>query len=139
MRGIRESLVARQACGNHIVAKYIRGLNRVSHRLDFLGIDLAQLIDVAHDLSQLDRHLRKLIIRELRAGEQGGTFPCAFNAANEVAVAAFLEGRLPFLGIAETVEETLASVEGAPAGDLDELNEADAEARRLAGRTATTA
>src|SRR4051795_5390043 len=74
-----------------------------------------------------------------RAGEQGGTFPCAFNAANEVAVAAFLDGRLPFLGIAETVEETLASVEGAPAGDLDELNEADAEARRLAGRTATTA
>jgi 1-deoxy-D-xylulose-5-phosphate reductoisomerase len=54
-------------------------------------------------------------------------------------VAAFLDGRLPFLGIAETVEETLASVEGAPAGDLDELNEADAEARRLAGRTATTA
>ena len=34
------------------------------------------------------------------AGEQGGTYPCAFNAANEVAVAAFLEGRLPFLGIA---------------------------------------
>ena len=40
-----------------------------------------------------------------RAGEDGGTYPCAFNAANEVAVAAFLEGRLPFLGIAATVEE----------------------------------
>ena len=47
------------------------------------------------------------------AGEQGGTYPCAFNAANEVAVAAFLEGRLPFLGIAATVEETLAEVDGA--------------------------
>jgi 1-deoxy-D-xylulose-5-phosphate reductoisomerase len=67
-----------------------------------------------------------------RAGEQGGTFPCAFNAANEVAVAAFLHGRLPFLGIAATVEETLAAVEGAPARDLDDLVEADAEARRLA-------
>ena len=67
-----------------------------------------------------------------RAGEQGGTFPCAFNAANEVAVAAFLEGRLSFLGIAATVEETLAAVEGAPARDLDDLMGADAEARRLA-------
>src|SRR5207249_972736 len=74
-----------------------------------------------------------------RAGEQGGIFPCAFNAANEVAVAAFLEGRLPFLGVAETVEETLASVGGAPARDLSELLEADAQARRLAERTATAA
>jgi 1-deoxy-D-xylulose-5-phosphate reductoisomerase len=69
-----------------------------------------------------------------RAGEDGGTYPCAFNAANEVAVAAFLEGRLPFLGIAATVEETLAEVDGAPARDLDELMEADATARRLAER-----
>jgi len=67
-----------------------------------------------------------------RAGERGGTFPCAFNAANEVAVAAFLEGRVPFLGVAATVEETLAAVEGAPARDLDDLVAADAEARRLA-------
>jgi 1-deoxy-D-xylulose-5-phosphate reductoisomerase len=74
-----------------------------------------------------------------RAGEQGGTYPCAFNAANEVAVAAFLEGRLPFLGVAETVEETLAAVDGGPARDPNELFEADAEARRLAERTAATA
>src|SRR6266487_1187183 len=74
-----------------------------------------------------------------RAGEQGGTHPCAFNAANEVAVAAFLVGRLSFLGIAATVEEALAEVEGAPARDLDDLVEADAEARRLAERTAATA
>jgi 1-deoxy-D-xylulose-5-phosphate reductoisomerase len=67
-----------------------------------------------------------------RAGDRGGTFPCAFNAANEVAVAAFLEGRLSFLGIAATVEETLAAVAGAPARDLSDLVEADAEARRLA-------
>ena len=73
------------------------------------------------------------------AGEQGGTYPCAFNAANEVAVAAFLDGRLPFLGIADAVEETLATVDGALARDLDDLTEADAEARRLTQRKATVA
>jgi 1-deoxy-D-xylulose-5-phosphate reductoisomerase len=70
-----------------------------------------------------------------QAGERGATYPCAFNAANEVAVAAFLAGRLPFLGIAEVVEETLSAIDGAPARDLDDLVEADAEARRLAERS----
>jgi 1-deoxy-D-xylulose-5-phosphate reductoisomerase len=73
-----------------------------------------------------------LLLLARSAGERGGTYPCAFNAANEVAVAAFLEGRLPFLGIAAAVEETLAEVDGAPAPDLDHLVEADREARRLA-------
>jgi 1-deoxy-D-xylulose-5-phosphate reductoisomerase len=67
-----------------------------------------------------------------RAGEQGGTYPCVFNAANEVAVAAFLDGRLPFLGIAEVVADALDAGEGAPASDLDELVTADAGARRHA-------
>jgi 1-deoxy-D-xylulose-5-phosphate reductoisomerase len=66
------------------------------------------------------------------AGIRGRTFPCAFNAANEVAVAAFLGGRTSFLEIAETVERTLDTVEGAPARDLDDLTAADAEARRVA-------
>jgi 1-deoxy-D-xylulose-5-phosphate reductoisomerase len=66
------------------------------------------------------------------AGERGGTAPCAYNAANEVAVGAFLEGRLPFLGIAETVERVLAEADASPARDLDDLVEADAGARRLA-------
>ena len=69
-----------------------------------------------------------------QAGELGGTYPCVYNAANEVAVAAFLEGRLPFLGIAEIVEEALAAADGAAARDLSELVEADAAARRLAER-----
>jgi 1-deoxy-D-xylulose-5-phosphate reductoisomerase len=77
-----------------------------------------------------------LLVLARRAGERGGTYPCAFNAANEVAVAAFLEGRLPFLAIAATVEETLTEVEGAPARDLEALVEADREARRLAERAA---
>jgi len=71
------------------------------------------------------------------AGERGGTFPCTFNAANEVAVAAFLDGKVGFLEIASLVEEALAGVDGAPARDLDELIEADTEARHLAeGRLA---
>jgi 1-deoxy-D-xylulose-5-phosphate reductoisomerase len=66
------------------------------------------------------------------AGERSGTAPCVFNAANEVAVAAFLERRLPFLGIAEVVADALARTDGAPARDLDDLVEADRTARAFA-------
>jgi 1-deoxy-D-xylulose-5-phosphate reductoisomerase len=86
------------------------------------------------EFSPPDLETFPLLALARRAGELGGTFPCAFNAANEVAVAAFLEGRLPFLGIAEVVEEALAAVEGVPARDLDDLVEADAAARRFAER-----
>ena len=65
------------------------------------------------------------------AGERGGTYPCAFNAANEVAVEAFLDGRIGFLDIARVVEDVLARVDGAPARDLDELVAADRRAREL--------
>ena len=64
-----------------------------------------------------------------QAGERGGTYPCAFNAANEVAVDAFLGGRIGFLDIADLVENALGQVDGAPARDLPELVEANAEAR----------
>jgi len=67
-----------------------------------------------------------------RAGESEGTYPCAYNAANEVAVQAFLAGHVPFLRIAHVVEETLAGVDGARVSDLDGLVDADGEARRLA-------
>ena len=67
------------------------------------------------------------------AGERGGTYPCAYNAANEVAVAAFLEGRIGFVEIAPLVEDALAQADGAPARDVPELVAADEEARRLAG------
>jgi 1-deoxy-D-xylulose-5-phosphate reductoisomerase len=93
-------------------------------------LDFSQALVLAFEPPDLETF--PLLGLARRAGEQGGTFPCAFNAANEVAVAAFLGGRLPFLGIAATVEETLGAVEGAPARDLDDLVEADAEARRLA-------
>ena len=72
------------------------------------------------------------------AGEHGGTYPCAFNAANEVAVRAFLDGRIRFTDIAGLVEGALHAVEGPPARDLSELVAADEEARRLAqGRLAS--
>ena len=66
------------------------------------------------------------------AGEAGGTAPCVLNAANEVAVGAFLDEQLPFLGIADLVERTLSSVDSPPVHDLGELVAVDAEARRAA-------
>jgi 1-deoxy-D-xylulose-5-phosphate reductoisomerase len=66
------------------------------------------------------------------AGEAGGTAPCVLNAANEVAVARFLDGVLPFLGIADVVERTLSAVSTPPARTLAELEAVDAEARRVA-------
>jgi 1-deoxy-D-xylulose-5-phosphate reductoisomerase len=73
----------------------------------------------------------RMLALAIESGERGGTYPCAFNAANEVAVAAFLAGRIGFLDIAALVEQALERVEGAPARDLDELREADARAREL--------
>jgi 1-deoxy-D-xylulose-5-phosphate reductoisomerase len=99
---------------------------------DVPQLDLASGLTLEFAAPDLDTF--PLLALARRAGELGGTFPCVFNAANEVAVAAFLDGRLPFLGIAEVVEETLAAADGAPARDLAELVEADADARRLAGR-----
>jgi 1-deoxy-D-xylulose-5-phosphate reductoisomerase len=66
------------------------------------------------------------------AGEAGATAPCVLNAANEVAVAAFLDGQIPFLGIPDVVDRTLSAVETPPARDLDDLLAVDAEARRVA-------
>lgn len=66
------------------------------------------------------------------AGEEGGTAPCVLNAANEVAVYAFLEGRLPFLGIAETVEATLDELGSDPIRAFETLYEADHRARDVA-------
>jgi 1-deoxy-D-xylulose-5-phosphate reductoisomerase len=80
-----------------------------------------------------DTETFRLLALARTAGEQGGTFPCAYNAANEVAVQAFLDGRIGFLDIAGTVESVLDRVDGTPARDLDELVEADRRARELAG------
>jgi 1-deoxy-D-xylulose-5-phosphate reductoisomerase len=61
--------------------------------------------------------------------KSGGAAPARLNAANEVAVAAFLEGRLPFLGITAVIEETLNALGAGPLRTLDEVLAADAGAR----------
>jgi 1-deoxy-D-xylulose-5-phosphate reductoisomerase len=96
------------------------------------ALDLASGLTLEFSAPDLETFPLLVLARE--AGRRGGTYPCAYNAANEVAVAAFLDGRLPFLGIAEVVEEALAAADGAPARDLDELEQADAAARRVAER-----
>jgi 1-deoxy-D-xylulose-5-phosphate reductoisomerase len=66
------------------------------------------------------------------AAAAGGTAPCVLNAANEVAVAAFLAGELSFLGIAEVVGQTLAALPGRPVRHFSDLYAVDAEARERA-------
>ena len=64
----------------------------------------------------------------------GGTAPAVLNAANEVAVSAFLQGRIGFLSIPALVEDALAALPATPADSLDALLAADAQARRLTDR-----
>ncbi|TMK42674.1 MAG: 1-deoxy-D-xylulose-5-phosphate reductoisomerase [Actinobacteria bacterium] len=66
------------------------------------------------------------------AGRAGGTSPCVLNAANEVAVHAFLGGRLAFPGIWEVIEGALERIPPAPVRAFDSLYEADREARAVA-------
>jgi len=68
----------------------------------------------------------------LDAGRAGGTLPCALNAANEVAVAAFLAGDLGFLGIEATVESVLAAHAREDLESVEQLEMIDAWARRKA-------
>lgn len=65
---------------------------------------------------------------------EGGTASAILNAANEVAVAAFLDAQLPFLGIARLNEAVLAALPAGPEGSLTDVLAADAEARRLGRR-----
>jgi 1-deoxy-D-xylulose-5-phosphate reductoisomerase len=69
----------------------------------------------------------------------GGSAPIVLNAANEVAVAAFLEGRLPFLGIAEVIESTMESTPSAPVGTVEDVVDVDLTARRVADRIIASA
>src|ERR1700691_2298880 len=66
------------------------------------------------------------------AARQGGPLPCALNAADEIAVAAFLEKRLSFPGIAEVIERVLEQMPRSAIDSVDDVLAADGEARRLA-------
>jgi 1-deoxy-D-xylulose-5-phosphate reductoisomerase len=68
---------------------------------------------------------------------RGGTAPAALNAANEVAVESFLQGRLGFTQIAEVIERVLGEVDTHPMTSLDQVYAADLEARALASRFAS--
>jgi 1-deoxy-D-xylulose-5-phosphate reductoisomerase len=66
------------------------------------------------------------------AGRAGGTLPCTFNAANEVAVAAFLRGEIHFLDIYDIIEQTMSARPARQVTALDDLFAEDEAARRYA-------
>ena len=72
-----------------------------------------------------------------RAGEAGGSAPIILNAANEVAVAAFLQGRLKFTAIPQVIDGTLSAMVPSGVSDLQALLEVDLEARSLAEQMIT--
>jgi 1-deoxy-D-xylulose-5-phosphate reductoisomerase len=80
-----------------------------------------------------DRSVFTCLDLAYRAGRRGGAAPAWLNAANEVAVAAFLEGRLGWLGIAEVVEDALDGCTDGPMASVGDVLEADRLARERAG------
>ena len=66
------------------------------------------------------------------AQKQGGSATCTLNAADEIAVQAFLDGKIPFPAIAETVEETLTRQPSREPSTIGEVLEVDRESRELA-------
>ena len=93
-------------------------------------LDLASGLTL--EFEPLDEETFPFVSLARQAGQAGGSAPCAFSAANEVAVAAFLAGQLPFLSIAEVVERALERADTSPPRDLDSLVEADRAARAIA-------
>ncbi len=94
------------------------------------ALDLFAVASLGFERPNLDRFpCLRLAYRALQAG---GSAPILLNAANEVAVASFLEGRLAFDRISELVEEVLERVAAAPVQSLEDVLAADALARRTA-------
>lgn len=92
--------------------------------------DLAQLGSLTFEEPDLERFPAPALARQ--AGEVGGTLPAVFNAANEVAVERFVQGRLSFTGITETVRRVMAEHETKAQPSLEEILAADAWARTAA-------
>ena len=93
-------------------------------------LDLCAIASLAFEQPDLDRF--PCLRLAFRALEAGGTAPAILNAANEVAVARFLAGRLPFSRIADLVEDVLNRVPATAVRELDDVLTADANARRSA-------
>lgn len=94
-------------------------------------LDLAALSRLDFEKPDLDAF--PCLVLAYAALRAGGTAPAILNAANEVAVSAFLEGRLSFLAIAQLIEATLSALPAEPADELAVLLECDARARHKAG------
>jgi 1-deoxy-D-xylulose-5-phosphate reductoisomerase len=84
------------------------------------------------DFEPSDTETFRCLALARQAGMAGGTAPCILNAANEVAVQAFLDGRIGFLDIAAVVEEALARVPSEPLVSLEHVLDADRRARSAA-------
>jgi 1-deoxy-D-xylulose-5-phosphate reductoisomerase len=93
-------------------------------------LDLAELGRLTFEQPDVEAFPCLRLARE--AGIAGGTAPCILNGANEVAVSAFLDGQLPFTGIAEVIERALEDVPTEPVRHFSDLYRADAAARARA-------
>ncbi len=91
-------------------------------------LDLAEVGELSFE--QPDPETFACLRLALDAGRVGGTAPCVLNAADEVAVAAFLDGRIEFTAIATAIEAVLADMPALPVTHFDDLFAVDAEARR---------
>jgi len=100
------------------------------------SLNLAQLASLNFSEPDYDRF--PCLALAFEAAKAGGTAPAILNAANEVAVAAFLDQRLPYLQIATVVQETLSMVQSAAASSIAIVLGADAEARRIAAQTVSS-
>ena len=98
--------------------------------VDVPTLDLADVGSLEFEPPDTDTFPCLRLARE--AGEVGGTAPCVLNASDEVAVGAFLEGRIPFTGIAEVIDRCLDEVPTGSAGHFEQLFETDAVARERA-------
>jgi 1-deoxy-D-xylulose-5-phosphate reductoisomerase len=93
-------------------------------------LDLAELGQLTFEPPDAEAFPCLRLARE--AAVAGGTAPCVLNASNEVAVSAFLEGELSFLGIAQVIERSLEQLPAEPVRHFSDLYRADAAARGLA-------
>jgi 1-deoxy-D-xylulose-5-phosphate reductoisomerase len=93
-------------------------------------LDLASIGELTFEAPDPETFACLRLARE--AGEVGGTAPCVLNAADEVAVAAFLDGRIGFTGIPEVIDRCLDAVPTGAMTHFEELFETDAAARRHA-------
>jgi 1-deoxy-D-xylulose-5-phosphate reductoisomerase len=93
-------------------------------------LDLVELGALTFEAPDLDSFPCLRLARE--AAQAGGTAPCVLNAANEVAVHAFLAGDLSFVGIPRVIESTLSELPAQPVRHFSDLYAADAQAREVA-------